>query len=252
VLLELSVLGPVELRLAGSQVELGPARQRCVVAALAVDAGRPVAIDELIERVWGVDAPAGARSGVYSYLTRLRQGLARAAVPDTALRVASRAGGYELVVDAARVDVHRFRRLIRAVWSGAASDECLAELIDQAVWRWRGPALAGLSGEWADRTRQLLEQERVDAVVLWAGTQLERGRTGPVVGTLRGLVDEHPLVEPLAARLIEALGRDGRTAEALDWYAMTRRRLIEALGTEPGTDLRRMHQAVLAGELSSA
>lgn len=251
-LLQLRVLGPVELSLDGARVELGPPRQRAVLAALAIDAGRPVAIDELIERVWGMDAPPGARSGLYSYVTRLRQALSRDAVPETALRLASRAGGYELAVDIERVDVHRFRRLIRSIWSGAADDECLAELIDQAVWRWRGPALAGLSGDWVERTRELVEQERIDAVVLWAGVQLQRGCTGPVVSTLRSLVNEHPLVEPLAARLIEALGRDGRTAEALDRYAMTRRHLIDALGAEPGADLRRMHQAILTGNLQSA
>jgi DNA-binding SARP family transcriptional activator len=251
-MLQLRVLGPVELSLDGVSMDLGPPRQRTVLAALAIDADRPVAIEELIERVWGIDAPPGARSGLYSYVTRLRQALGRDGVPETALRLASRAGGYELAVDTELVDVHRFRRLIRAAWSGAADDDCLADLIDQAVWRWRGPALAGLSGDWVERTRQLVEQERVDAVVLWARTQLQRGRTGPVVSTLRGVVNEHPLVEPLAARLIEALGRDGRTAEALDRYAMTRHRLIEALGTEPGADLRRMHQAVLAGDLQSA
>jgi DNA-binding SARP family transcriptional activator len=39
---ELRMLGPVQLGAAGGPVELGPARQRTVLVALAVDAGRPV------------------------------------------------------------------------------------------------------------------------------------------------------------------------------------------------------------------
>src|SRR5690349_22711781 len=49
----LRLLGAVELRVDGIDVPLGPARQRTVLAALAVDAGRPVQIDTLVDRVWG-------------------------------------------------------------------------------------------------------------------------------------------------------------------------------------------------------
>jgi hypothetical protein len=55
-------------------------------------------------------------------------------------------------------------------------------------------------------------------------------------------------VEPLAARLIEALYADGRAAEALDCYAGVRAHLVAELGTEPGTELRRLHQAILRGD----
>jgi DNA-binding SARP family transcriptional activator/tetratricopeptide (TPR) repeat protein len=242
-------LGPIELSVNGAQVDLGPARQRAVLAALAVDAGQPVGVDALIERVWGPDAQPGARSGLYSYLTRLRRVFAQAGIPETALRLVSRPGGYVLDVEPDRVDSRRFQRLVQAARASDGDDDWRADLLDQAIGLWRGPALAGLSGEWADRSRQLLGQERVDAVVLWAGVQLRRGRPDLVVGPLRSLTGEYPLVEPLAARLIEALGRAGRAAEALDCYAATRRRLIDELGAEPGPELRRLHQAVLTGDL---
>ena len=70
------MLGPGELWTAGGLVELGPARQRTVLGALAVDAGRPVPVETLIDRVWDEDPPGGARAGLYSYLTRLRRILA--------------------------------------------------------------------------------------------------------------------------------------------------------------------------------
>jgi hypothetical protein len=74
---ELRMLGPVGLWTAGGLVELGPARQRTVLVALAVDAGRPVPVETLIDRVWDEDPPGGARAGLYSYLTRIR----RTAIP---------------------------------------------------------------------------------------------------------------------------------------------------------------------------
>jgi hypothetical protein len=50
---ELRMLGPVGLWTAGGLVELGPARQRTALVALAVDAGRPVPVpvERLIDRV---------------------------------------------------------------------------------------------------------------------------------------------------------------------------------------------------------
>jgi len=246
----LSVLGPVELTVAGRPVDLGPARQRAVLAALAVDAGQPVSVDALIDRVWGGAAQPGARSGLYSYLTRLRRVFTQAGVAESVLRVVSRPGGYVLEIDPELVDCCRFRRLVRS--DSTVDDEARADRLDAAIGLWRGPALADLTGEWVERTRQLFGQERLDAHVLWAGAQLRLGRVGQVLGPLRALLDEYPLVEPLAARLIEALARDGRAAEGLRWYAATRRRLIDELGTEPGPELRRLHQALLAGELEPA
>jgi DNA-binding SARP family transcriptional activator/tetratricopeptide (TPR) repeat protein len=244
---QLRVLGPVELRVDGVVVDVGPPRQQAILAVLAVDAGRAVPVAALTDRVWGDDAQPVTRSGLYAYLSRLRQAFATAGLGET-IKLVSQRGGYLLEVDPDQVDICRFRRLVRA--ARTAQDN--AGLLDEAVALWRGPALSGLSGGWAERTRQLLEQERLDAMLLWAAAQLRCGRAGTVAGALRELVDQHPLVEPLAARLIEALGRDGRTAEALDCYTATRRRLVEELGAEPGPELRRVHQAVLAGELPPA
>src|SRR5207247_7343555 len=89
---------------------------------------------------------------------------------------------------------------------------------------------------------------RVDAVLGWARAHLDGGRPGTVIGALRDLLPRHRLVEPLAARLIEALYADGRAAEALDCYAGVRAHLVAELGTEPGPELRQLHQAILRGD----
>ena len=114
-------------------------------------------------------------------------------------------------------------------------------------------ALLPFHPEWSARWLTTLARERgqvhlgdlgsrlTDADVLWARIQLDLGNTGEMIGPLREALDAHPLVEPLAAMLMEALLREGRTAEAVDLYGVTRRRLAEEHGVEPGPELRRLH-----------
>src|SRR3954451_17480089 len=91
----LRLLGLVELRVDGAAVPLGPARQRTVLAALAVDAGRTVPVDVLIARIWDDKPPDRVRSGLYSYVTRLRRELQ---ATGTQIGLRNHAGGYLLGV----------------------------------------------------------------------------------------------------------------------------------------------------------
>jgi DNA-binding SARP family transcriptional activator len=247
---QLSLLGWVRLTVAGRDVDLGPARQRTLLAVLAVSAGQPVPLETLVDRVWGDRPPSAARAGVYAYMSRLRQVFAGAGLPAMPCRAG--AGGYLLDLAADRVDLLRFQRLVAQAHQGTGTDQGRAAALDRALALWRGPALADLAGPWVLRTRESLALQRLDAVLLWAELHLRLGQPGLVIGPLRELAGQYPLVEPLAARLIEALGRDGRPAEALAAYAATRRVLITQLGTEPGAELRRRHEAILAGEHDSA
>jgi DNA-binding SARP family transcriptional activator/tetratricopeptide (TPR) repeat protein len=229
----LRLLGAVELHVDGRDVPLGPARQRTVLAALAVDPGHPVQMDTIVDRVWGVAPPDQVRGVVHSYVNRLRR-----ALRETGDRVvlARRSGGYALDIDPPCVDLIAFDRLAR--------DGSLAGL-DAALALWRGPALADLSGEWVSRTRDLLTQRRLVTTVEWARAKLDADEIDVVVDVLRPLTGEHPLVEPLAAVFIEALHRQSRTAEALDRWAAVRRHLVTELGTEPGPQLQALHQLLL-------
>jgi DNA-binding SARP family transcriptional activator len=199
----------------------------------------------LIDRVWD-EAPAGARSGLYSYVARLRQVLAQARAADGEhLCVQYGSGGYLLDVDPERVDLHRFRRLLSQARGEVTDDADRAQLLAEAVAMWSGEPLADLSGRWVTQMRVTLVRQRLDAVVLWARVLLRGGRADAVIDCLRELLVKHPLEEQLIATLIEALYRDGRGAEALDCYAQARRRILEELGTEPGAHLRGVHEAVL-------
>jgi DNA-binding SARP family transcriptional activator/tetratricopeptide (TPR) repeat protein len=246
---EFRVLGAVELRAGGRELDAGPPKQRAVFAVLVVNAGAPVPADTLVDRVWGESPPAGARNALYVQITGIRRLLAAAARADgRAVRLERRAGGYVLDVDPDDVDLHRFDRLVERARDPRCELGQRLELLREAIGLWRGEPLAGIPGEWAARTRQSLRGRHLDAVLAWAQAELRIGNAAVLIAPLSEMIAEHPLAEPLTATLMRTLVAGGRQAEALDLYATTRDRLIDELGTEPGPELRELHQAILRGE----
>ena len=249
--MEFRLLGPVEVRAAHGRLEMGPPQQRAVLAALAVDAGRPVFRDTLVDRIWSGRAPEGAASALYAHVNRIRRALADAA-DEEPVRLGRRSGGYVLEVDPQEVDLHRFRRLTLAARDRQQPADERARLLREALDLWRGEPLADLSGEWPARMRDSWEEERLDAAVAWAQAELRMGRQDEVIGPIRDLVARHLLSERPIGVLMQALAAAGRDAEALECYAIARSRLVEALGTEPGRELQDVHLAILKGERPAA
>lgn len=249
--MELRLLGPIEVHAGGQALGPGRPQQQVVLAALAVDAGRVVPTETLLDRMAGPARTRQASQLLHTHITRIRRMLEQArAMGGCAAGLEHRSGGYVLLLPPDRVDVHRFRSLVRQ-----ASDEDRPAVdrlgpLREALDLWRGEPLAGLTGAWVESTRQVWRQQRLAAVLAWARCALAVGETTAVVEALMSEVADHPLVEPLAALLMRALAADGRTAEALDHYAMVRRRLVEELGTDPGPELRAVQQAILRGELT--
>ena len=56
-LMEFRLLGIVETRVDGSPVDIGPRRQRLVLAVLALEANRLVSVDRLVELSWPTAPP---------------------------------------------------------------------------------------------------------------------------------------------------------------------------------------------------
>lgn len=249
--MEFVVLGPVELHGAdGAVVDPGPAKQRTVLAALLVDAGRWVAVETLIDRVWGEDLPAHVRPSLYAYVARIRRMLAATATPQEEAQLRRGPGGYLLDVPADRVDLHRFQRLVERAREADPdrTDAQRAAVLREALGLWRGEPLAGLAGDWVRRTREGWRQQRIEAVLDWAEVELRVGNPAGVIGELTTLVAEHPLVEPLTVALMRALRAAGRGPEALACFAVLQKRLAEELGADPGAEARQVHQAILCGE----
>ncbi|MFD7655813.1 BTAD domain-containing putative transcriptional regulator [Actinosynnema sp. NPDC059797] len=240
VAVEFRVLGPVRAVIGDRPVDLGHARQRCVLAVLLVEANQWVSADQLLDRAWGDRVPPGGRDTLYGYLSRLRRVLRATGRAD----LVHRPGGYELVVDEDAVDLHRFRRLVAG--ARAETDRARAlELAERAAGLWRGEALLGLDTPWTCAVRHGLERERFAADADRLDLALRLGRHAASLPELIDRAAAHPLDEHVAAQLMLALHRAGRQAEALDQYRRLRARLADELGADPGADLRRLHQRLL-------
>ena len=236
------VLGRLEVRVDGRPVDVGPAKQQCVLAVLLMEANRAVSVDQIVDRVWGDQPPARVRSSLYSYLTGLRRAFRPAAVSIT-----GRSGVYVLTVDEKTVDLHRFRHLVGRA-RATRDDAQGAVLLGQALALWRGEAFAGLDTPWLHRVRDTLEQERFEAELDHTDVELRGGRHAALVPALSTRVDQHPLDERLVGQLMLALYRSGRQADALQAFQQTRRTMNTELGIEPCADLQRLHQRILRAD----
>jgi DNA-binding SARP family transcriptional activator/pimeloyl-ACP methyl ester carboxylesterase len=236
-----SLLGALCVDDVPGTVVIGAAKERSLLAALALRAGSVVATDALITALWGEDPPPAARKTLQTYVWNLRQALGNETI-------STQPAGYMLCVDPASVDITCFRALIRegdaAMRQGSVAQARAA--YGEALSLWRGEPFAGVaqhSGLAGEAVR--LEQEHLSALEARVAADLADGRHAELVGELEGLVQEHPLREKLWAHLMVALYRSGRQADALEAYQRVRRALADELGLEPGGDLCRLEHAVL-------
>jgi DNA-binding SARP family transcriptional activator len=244
--MEIRLLGPVELLSARGPVPIGSAKQRALLAFLALHPQRLLTYDVLIDGLWGHEPPDGTVQALRFHVSRLR-GILRQV--DDADRLTTRPGGYLLAVAEDAVDALRFERAIagarRARAEGAAPD-AVSRAFREALDLWVGPALADINGEpFVVGERRRLEELRLAATEDYFAAELAGGRHAEAVGELERLVDRHPLRERFWELLMTALYRSGRQADALAAYQRLRRILIDELGIEPSAPLRQLEHKVL-------
>ena len=121
-----------------------------------------------------------------------------------------------------------------------------AEILDQALSLWRGPALV----EFADEPFAAAEAARLDELRLVAmerrfDIDLAVGAHAELVGQLRAFTALHPLRERPRGQLMLALYRCGRQAEALEAFTDVPQLLEDELGLEPSDRLRAQQAAIL-------
>jgi DNA-binding SARP family transcriptional activator/Flp pilus assembly protein TadD len=235
---EFRLLGEVLAWFDGQPIDLGYQRQRSVLAALLVDANRPVPTEELVDRVWGERLPSRARESLYSYLSRLRGVLAGTGEAS----IAKQQAGYVLSADPTAIDLYRFRALVAEAHE---HDDRAHELLEQALGLWRGRVADGADTPWFTELREELSAERLAARLDLGDRQLRRNDPRPLLLELPALAERYPLDERLAHQLMLALYRSGRQADALARYDRLRRTLADTLGVDPSLQLRELHQRIL-------
>ena len=239
-LLEIRLLGPFEALVNGRVADVGGSKRQALLAMLALRDGRVVDVDALVDGLWGEQLPSAPRNALHHHIARLRAALGEAAI-------AGSADGYSL--SDADVDAVRFEELL-AETRGALRDgdvRAAADAVAAALDLWRGSALQGLTGTPRfDAEARRLEALRVDALEEQFEVALALGEHRELVAALRSAVAGNSFRERLWGQLMLALYRSGRQADALEAFQEARRVLADELGLEPGPELRRLQEAILA------
>ena len=238
--LEIRVLGPFEVLAGGTAADVGGSKRQALLAMLALNGGRVFHVDALVEGLWGEDLPAAPRNALHHHVARLRAALGQESI-------AGLADAYAL--GDASVDALRFEELLGETRAALREGDvhAAADAVDSALELWRGAALQGLTGTaWFSAEARRLESLRVDLLEEQFEVSLTLGEHREIIPLLRTTLRENPFRERLWTQLMLALYRSGRQADALETFQEARRVLAEALGLEPGPELRRLQDAILA------
>ncbi|MEV5506058.1 AfsR/SARP family transcriptional regulator [Streptomyces orinoci] len=246
--MQFSILGPVAAYNSERPVPIGGLRVRALLGLLALEPGRTIPVDRLVDALWGDEPPAKPRNALATVAKRLR-----AALGETGL-VAGGAVGYALAAPPEAVDAERFARLAERGTAALSSGdpETAASLLAEALALWQGPeALADLIqvAPYAAPAAARLAELRLRAVEDLAAAHLAAGRFAQALDALAADRAAHPLRESLAALAVRALAGAGRQSDALAQYELTRALLADELGIDPSPELSAAHLAVLRGEL---
>lgn len=239
------LLGPLGVETDGGPVDLGPHKQRSVLAVLLLNANEIVPTDRIIDLVWGEAAPRTADHSVQIYVSDLRKALANGGPADL---IETRPPGYVLNVPPESVDAFEFEHLVRDGLAAVRTGDVAKgqPKLERALEVWTAAPLADFAyEEFAQGYIRSLEELRSDALEALGGLHLDKGRLEEARDLARQAVEADSLREEPRRLMMLALYRSGRQAEALRHYGDYHELLGEELGIEPSGDLRDLEERIL-------
>ena len=252
----LQILGPLRIWRGAVELSPGPRQQAYLLALLLAREGHPIGGDELVDLMWGEDAPASALNVIQQYVGALRRLLEPAlASRKSGSYLLRRGNGYQCVAGPGVFDLADFRALVGASRVELEEERhgSALDLLVDALSLWHGPAAAGMDhGPAATAVFTALDDEFLSAAVTAADLGVATGRAGVVLPPLRLAARMAPFDEAVHASLITALGAAGHQAEALDHFHVIRTRLVDELGIQPGHALHVAQRRVLTQDVTPA
>jgi len=247
-MLDVLVLGPVEVRRGGQNYPLGGAKQQALLAQLVVARGRPLSPSRLCGDLWDETAPRDPAHALQARVSRLRSAL-------PSLEIGLVNGGYSLAPTGFHTDTVRFEKLTEeGGWLLADGGLVQAsERLHEALELWRGAAFTDLPESLALQAESArLEKLRASALADRIDIDLALGRESTAIPELAALVEESPLLERHWGQLMAALYRRGHAQEALDVFARARAMSTDRLGVEPSGELGKLHVRILQEQPSES
>ena len=216
-------------------------RPQALLAALAARDCRPVGPAELIELVWGDEAPSNGMKSLQVLVSRARSACGADAIVRDGV-------GYRLGAAPGEVDSARLSALVREAASALDGDAARAAgLAREAL------SLAGGLSRVTDAQEGPLAEVRRAAAADTASARVILARAGSRMGAHADALPELESAyaasahdESLLADLLRSEAAVRSPAVALERFEQYRRELRDRLGADPGEPLRRAYRGLLA------
>lgn len=251
----LRLLGDPHLRVVDADgtartVRPQPGRVSGLLGLLALNVGKVVTTDRLVDELWPDDPPDTARATIHVNISRLRRQLR-----DTPLAIVTRPSGYVLEADADAIDLHVHARLVRAAQAAAGRPDWaeVIEVAERARALWRGDPFPSTAVPVLEAEREHARRHQRAVTELHCRALLEEGRATEALDLGRWLRDDEPYAEFGTWATMRALHALGRGPAALEVFEQHRRTMADELGLDPGASVSEMHLEILrAGSAEQA
>jgi DNA-binding SARP family transcriptional activator len=251
----INLLGTLDARVHSRPVTPSAAKQRQLLALLALNAGRTVPTSTIMSELWGAEQSRSAGTTLHSYVGKLRREFEAAGqcgcCQDPKKLLATEPTGYSLHTPPDTIDVRRYEQLTQAGRRAADSGEynAASRELDAALRLWRGQVLSDIvPGEYLSVEIVRLEENRLSDLDLRLECDLRLGRHQRLLGELAALCVRFPMSENFAGKYMVALYRSGQKWRALGVHQRLRAVMREELGVDPSAATQRLHLAMLNGD----
>jgi DNA-binding SARP family transcriptional activator len=245
-----SILGPVQIRTAVTEITVAAPRERILLALLLLREGQLVPVQQVVTALWDTSPPPTARAQVHSCVSRLRQLLRKAGLPEEL--VITEPTGYRIKVGPEDLDAALFATHVER-GRAAAADGDLAGARDElraALALWRGRPLTDVDSDVVRAAAAHLDEQWTAAMAFCLDLELQLDLAEEILAEVADLVERYPHHEQFRGHLMTALARTGRRADALAVFRRGRALLAEELGIEPGAELVELHRRILNGDVT--
>jgi SARP family transcriptional regulator, regulator of embCAB operon len=252
--LRYEILGPLRIVDDNGPHSIAAKKMQAALALMLILHDQVVSTERLIYEIWRDRPPRRSMAGIHVYVSHLRKLLARPsdqAECGNRNRIVTTSSGYMLRLGCDAVDFEDFRAGVEAGkehYRAHRHQEAMASF-DDALRLWRGTVLDEIrEGPVVNGFVVRHEEMRLECIELLLSSALSLGKHREIVGYLYSLVQDHPLHEDFYQKLMFALYRSGRRADALRVYQSARDTLRSELGLEPSRPLRQLHQKILVAD----
>lgn len=239
----LIVLGTPCVSIDGQRTPVSGPLQRLLLALLARNRHEPTSVDTLVDALWPDEVGDRLESRLQLHVHRIRARFG-------AGTILSVPGGYRLGLAEDQVDAWLFDSLVNSSLEAhrlpSDGTDVLVRL-EEGLALWGGEPFSGLEHPDLEAERQRLCELYLLGQETRVQHRLDRGHHEVARVAVAPLAGRNPLRERLQALWMTALHQAGEQTAALEVYRDTRRRLVDELGIEPGSELQGIHELVLAG-----